>query len=105
MITHLFDECFFFVEVKHVHKMTTCMIESCHPDHLNLKVPKTKLRLGLSTSFSTFLKKFPVLIPPKVAENLQKQSQKLLFVTKVAKKKKFCYPPPLFDPKQKYAKC
>ena len=95
---------FFFVGVKHVHKMTTCMIESCHPVHLNLKVPKIKLRLGLSTSFPTFLKKFPV-IPPKVAENLQKQSQKLLFVTKVAKKKKFCYPPPLFDPKQKYAKC
>lgn len=85
-----------FVGVKHVHKMTTYMIESCHPDHLNLKVPKTKLRLGLSTSFSTFLKKFPV-IPPKVAEDLLKQSQKLL-------RKKICYPPPLFDPKQKYAK-
>ena len=80
------------------------MIESCHPVHLNLKVPKIKLRLGICTSFSTFLKKFPV-IPPKVAENLQKQCQKLLFVTKVAKKKKFCYPLPLFDPKQKYAKC
>lgn len=92
MITHLFDERFFFVGVKHVHKMTTYMIESCHPDHLNLKVLKTKLRLGLSTSFSTFLKKFPVLIPPKVAENLLKQSQKLLFVTKVAKKNKILLP-------------
>ena len=104
MITHLFDECFFFVGVKHVHKMTTYMIESCHPDHLNLKVPKTKLRLGLSTSFSTFLKKFSV-IPPKVAENLQKTKSKIAFCDESCLKKKFCYPLPLFDPKQKYAKC
>lgn len=104
MITHLFDECFFFCWSETRTQNDDLYDRVLSPDHLNLKVPKTKLRLGLSTSFSTFLKKFPV-IPPKVAENLQKQSQKLLFVTKVAKKKKFCYPLPLFDPKQKYAKC
>ena len=83
MITHLFDECFFFVGVKHVHKMTTYMIESCHPDHLNLKVPKTKLRLGLSTSFSRFLKMFPVI--SKLAQKRSKVARKKqkIFVTLV----------------------
>ena len=37
--------------------------------------------IGLSTSCSRFLKKFPV-----ISKNLLKKSQKLLFVTKVAQK-------------------
>ena len=43
------------------------------------------LSLGLSTSCSRFLQKFPV-ISQKVSRKLLKKSQKLLYVAKVAQK-------------------
>ena len=61
--------------------------------------------LGLSTSCSRFIKKFPV-ISPKLLTNAQKRS-KVAFCgdpscSKFAKKTKtFCNPLPLFDMKQK----
>ena len=66
MITHLFDECFFCCWSETRTQNDDLYDRVCHLDHLNLKVLKTKLRLGLFTSFSRFVKKFPV-ISQKVA--------------------------------------